>query len=117
MFPPFRMALRRPYVLGLFRLTSMTENSDEREDRNSRPCVNDNAADTNTHFAASGNDQTKTLYRFNLWLGFLREVTGAVAEFELLIAQFGVGDFDRDLAIGAVALLVRRRIRDQILRA
>ena len=44
-------------------------------------------------------------------------VAGAVAYFEFFFAQIWVGDLDRDLSIGAVALFVRRRIRDEVLRS
>jgi hypothetical protein len=36
-----------------------------------------------------------------------REIAGAVAKLEFLFLQVGVGDFDGDLAISAVVLLVR----------
>ena len=40
--------------------------------------------------------------------GSLGVIAGAVAEFEFLFLQVGVGDFDGDLSVGAVVLLVRR---------
>ena len=60
-------------------------------------------------------DPSPHVYRSRFCSQRLREVARAVPEFELIFLQLGVRDVDVHLAIGAVAVLVRGGISDQIL--